>query len=83
EKACNIKAQQAKRGPDCAVVVATLRGLKAISGLYDLRPGQPPPDAIFAPDNKALNAGFDNLRWHINNAATYGVPVVVAINRFP
>ncbi|EEZ40449.1 formate--tetrahydrofolate ligase [Photobacterium damselae subsp. damselae] len=83
EKACNIKAQQAKRGPDCAVVVATLRGLKANSGLYDLRPGQPLPDAIFAPDNKALTAGFDNLRWHINNAAKYGVPVVVAINRFP
>ncbi|HIF9450884.1 TPA: formate--tetrahydrofolate ligase [Photobacterium damselae] len=83
EKACNIKAQQATRGPDCAVVVATLRGLKANSGLYDLRPGQPLPDAIFAPDNKALTAGFDNLRWHINNAAKYGVPVVVAINRFP
>lgn len=32
EKACNIKAQQAGRGPDCAVVVATLRGLKATRG---------------------------------------------------
>lgn len=83
EKACNIKAQQAGRGPDCAVVVATLRGLKANSGLYDLRPGQALPDAIFEPDSKALNAGFANLKWHINNAARYGVPVVVAINRFP
>ncbi|WP_413110630.1 formate--tetrahydrofolate ligase [Thaumasiovibrio sp. DFM-14] len=83
EKACNIKAQQAQRGPDCAVVVATLRGLKANSGLYDLRPGQPLPEAIFAPDEAALLAGFDNLKWHINNAAKYGVPVVVAINRFP
>ncbi|MDP2544146.1 formate--tetrahydrofolate ligase [Photobacterium damselae subsp. piscicida] len=83
EKACNIKAQQAKRGPDCAVVVVTLRGLKANSGLYDLRPGQPLPDTIFTPDTNALTAGFDNLRWHINNAAKYGVPVVVAINRFP
>ncbi|MBV1841629.1 MULTISPECIES: formate--tetrahydrofolate ligase [Photobacterium] len=83
EKACNIKAQQAGRGPDCAVVVATLRGLKANSGLYDLRPGQALPDAIFAPDENALTAGFANLQWHINNAAKYGVPVVVAINRFP
>ncbi|MGF1682656.1 formate--tetrahydrofolate ligase [Photobacterium minamisatsumaniensis] len=83
EKACNIKAQQAGRGADCAVVVATLRGLKANSGLYDLRPGQGLPDAIFSPDEKALVAGFDNLQWHINNAAKYGVPVVVAINRFP
>jgi len=83
EKACNIKAQQAGRGADCAVVVATLRGLKANSGLYDLRPGQALPDAIFDADEKALIAGFDNLKWHINNAAKYGVPVVVAINRFP
>ncbi|MGR5065541.1 formate--tetrahydrofolate ligase [Photobacterium sp. DNB22_13_2] len=83
EKACNIKAQQAGRGPDCAVVVATLRGLKANSGLYDLRPGQALPQAIFEEDEKALIAGFDNLKWHINNAAKYGVPVVVAINRFP
>ncbi|GHA63996.1 formate--tetrahydrofolate ligase [Photobacterium aphoticum] len=83
EKACNIKAQQAGRGPDCAVVVATLRGLKANSGRYDLRPGQSLPDSIFAPDADALNDGFANLAWHINNAAKYGVPVVVAINRFP
>ncbi|MCD9513315.1 formate--tetrahydrofolate ligase [Photobacterium carnosum] len=83
EKACNIKAQQAGRGPDCAVVVATLRGLKANSGLYDLRPGQRLPDTIFETDTAALIAGFENLRWHINNAAKYGVPVVVAINRFP
>lgn len=83
EKACNIKAQQADRGPDCAVVVATLRGLKANSGLYDLRPGQALPDAIFAPDEKALLGGFANLKWHIRNAAKYGIPVVVAINRFP
>ncbi|MGF1759626.1 formate--tetrahydrofolate ligase [Photobacterium sagamiensis] len=83
EKACNIKAQQAERGPDCAVMVATLRGLKANSGLYDLRPGQPLPETIFAPDEKALIAGFENLKWHIRNAAQYGLPVVVAINRFP
>ncbi|MGF1733169.1 formate--tetrahydrofolate ligase [Photobacterium kasasachensis] len=83
EKACNIKAQQAERGPDCAVVVATLRGLKANSGCYDLRPGQALPEAIFAPDEKALLGGFDNLKWHIRNAAKYGIPVVVAINRFP
>ncbi|PSU55038.1 formate--tetrahydrofolate ligase, partial [Photobacterium aphoticum] len=53
------------------------------SGRYDLRPGQSLPDSIFAPDADALNDGFANLAWHINNAAKYGVPVVVAINRFP
>ncbi len=83
EKACNIKAQQAGRGPDCAVVVATLRGLKANSGLYDFRPGESLPPSLFEPDHDALLAGFQNLLWHIHNTTQYGVPVVVAINRFP
>ncbi|CCN69218.1 formate--tetrahydrofolate ligase [Vibrio nigripulchritudo] len=83
EKACNIKANMSGKTPDCAVVVATLRGLKANSGLYDLRPGQPLPDSIFQEDAQALEAGFENLKWHLNNVAKYGVPAVVAINRFP
>lgn len=65
------------------MIVATLRGLKANSGLYDLRPGQAVPDALFAPDSAALQAGFANLKWHIDNVNQYGVPAVVAINRFP
>ncbi|GAA4876366.1 formate--tetrahydrofolate ligase [Ferrimonas pelagia] len=83
EKACNIKARAAGKTPDAAVVVATLRGLKANSGKYDLRPGQKLPDSIFAPDTEALAAGFANLKWHIENVNRYGVPVVVALNRFP
>ncbi|CAM4366924.1 formate--tetrahydrofolate ligase [Vibrio agarivorans] len=83
EKACNIKAQASKQAPDCAVIVATLRGLKANSGLYDLKPGQPIPESMFDADQKALEAGFENLKWHINNVSKYGVPAVVAINRFP
>jgi formate--tetrahydrofolate ligase len=83
EKACNIKAQTSGKAPDCAVIVATLRGLKANSGLYDLKPGQAIPDSLFACDEKALIAGFENLKWHINNVNKYGVPAVVAINRFP
>jgi len=83
EKACNIKAQMSDKSPDCAVIVATLRGLKANSGLYDLKPGQAIPEMLFENDEKALIAGFDNLKWHINNVNKYGVPAVVAINRFP
>ncbi|MBW3163967.1 formate--tetrahydrofolate ligase [Ferrimonas balearica] len=83
EKACNIKARAAGKGPDAAVVVATLRGLKANSGQYDLRPGQALPQAIFEPDAAALEAGFANLKWHIENVQRYGVPAVVALNRFP
>ncbi len=83
EKACNIKASATDKKPDCAVIVATLRGLKANSGLYDLKPGTPIPDSIYGNDSNALKAGFENLKWHINNVAKYGVPAVVAINRFP
>ncbi|WGV98142.1 formate--tetrahydrofolate ligase [Vibrio sp. YMD68] len=83
EKACNIKAQESGKAPDCAVIVATLRGLKANSGHYDLKPGQSIPSSIFHADSDALIAGFDNLKWHINNVNKYGVPAVVAINRFP
>ncbi|CAM3139051.1 formate--tetrahydrofolate ligase [Vibrio rarus] len=83
EKACNIKAQASGKAPDCAVIVATLRGLKANSGLYNLKPGQPIPDSMFDKDSAALKAGFDNLAWHIQNVVKYGVPAVVAINRFP
>ncbi|MGR4989346.1 formate--tetrahydrofolate ligase [Vibrio rotiferianus] len=83
EKACNIKASAADRAPDCVVIVATLRGLKANSGHYDLRPGMAIPDSIFDPDQAALEAGFENLKWHINNVHKYGIPAVVAINQFP
>ncbi|WP_122034040.1 formate--tetrahydrofolate ligase [Aliivibrio sp. EL58] len=83
EKACNIKAPLAGKAPDCAVLVATLRGIKANSGLFPLSPGQALPKALFTPNQEALNAGLDNLQWHINNCAKYGLPVVVAINRFP
>ncbi len=83
EKACNIKANMAGFGPDCAVIVATLRGLKANSGLYNFKPGQALPDTLFNDDKAALKAGFANLEWHINNVSKYGVPAVVAINRFP
>ncbi|CAI2300829.1 formate--tetrahydrofolate ligase [Vibrio parahaemolyticus] len=83
EKACNIKAAAANKAPDCVVIVATLRGLKANSGHYDLRPGMAIPDSIFSPDQAALVAGFENLKWHIKNVHKYGIPAVVAINQFP
>lgn len=83
EKACNIKTTVSKKAPDCAVLVATLRGIKANSGLFPLSSGQSLPKALFVPNQEALIAGLDNLHWHIKNCAKYGLPVVVAINRFP
>ncbi len=76
EKFCNIKVRQSGLAPSAAVLVTTLKALKANSGIESSAD-------INAPDSERLAAGFANLQWHINNVARYGVPVVVAINRFP
>ncbi|MNF43378.1 Formate--tetrahydrofolate ligase [compost metagenome] len=83
EKFFNIKSRQSGITPACVVLVATVRGLKANSGLLDIRPGQPLPASLASEDLPTLRQGCANLAWHIANARRYGVPVVVAVNRFP
>ncbi|MGL5452290.1 MAG: formate--tetrahydrofolate ligase [Aeromonas sp.] len=83
EKFFNIKSRQSGLTPACVVLVATVRGLKANSGLLDIRPGQPLPASLQGEDLPTLKEGCANLAWHIHNARRYGVPVVVALNRFP
>ncbi|WP_310597061.1 formate--tetrahydrofolate ligase [Aeromonas aquatica] len=83
EKFFNIKHRQSGISPSCVVLVATVRSLKANSGLLDIRPGQPLPASLGEEDLPTLRQGCANLAWHIANARRYGVPVVVAINRFP
>lgn len=75
EKFCNIKVRQSGQAPDAAVLVTTLKALKANSGVASTAD-------INAPDGERLAAGFANLAWHIGNIRRYGIPVVVAINRF-
>jgi formate--tetrahydrofolate ligase len=76
EKFCNIKVRESGKTPDAAVLVATLKALKANSGLDSERD-------INLPDQARLEAGFLNLKWHMDNVSQYGIPVVVALNRFP
>ena len=83
EKFFNIKCRQSGLAADAVVLVATVRGLKANSGLLDIRPGQPLPASLEQEDLPTLTLGCANLVWHIDNARRYGVPVVVALNRFP
>jgi formate--tetrahydrofolate ligase len=83
EKFFNIKYRQSGIAPSCVVLVATVRSLKANSGLLDIRPGQPLPASLGEEDLPTLRQGCANLAWHIANARRYGVPVVVAVNRFP
>ncbi|SFC96128.1 formate--tetrahydrofolate ligase [Pragia fontium] len=83
EKFFNIKYRQSGIKPSCVVLVATLRSLKTNSGKFDIKPGQPLPPEIAESNVELLALGCQNLSWHIANAKRYGLPVIVAINRFP
>ena len=74
EKFLDIKCRTAGLKPDAVVVVATVRALKMHGGLAKTE--------LAHEDLKALSAGIPNLLKHIENIKGYGLPVVVAINRF-
>ncbi|MBT3199944.1 MAG: formate--tetrahydrofolate ligase [Phycisphaerales bacterium] len=83
EKFFNIKCRTSGLTPDCIVLVATVRALKMHGGGPKVIPGQPLPTEYVQQDLSLLDAGFCNLTRHIKIANQFGVPVVVAINRFP
>jgi len=74
EKFFDIKCRVAGLQPAAAVVVATVRALKMHGGVAK--------DALKQEDVTALERGFANLARHVRNLRTFGVPVVVAVNRF-
>ncbi len=74
EKFFNIKCRKAGLHPDAAVLVATIKALKMHGGVDR--------DALGDENVKALLKGCRNLGKHIRNLGHFGVPVVVAINRF-
>src|SRR5262249_57122970 len=69
--------------PDAAVVVATVRALKAHSGKYKIIAGRPLPEELLRENPDDVLAGAANLRKQIENVRLHGVPAVVAINSFP
>lgn len=75
EKFLDIAAPEAGFTPDCIVVVATVRALKYNGGVAVKDLG--------AENVEALKSGFVNLKRHVENMKGYGVPVVIAINKFP
>ena len=83
EKFFNIKYRQTGVAPSCIVLVATVRSLKSNSGRFNIKPGQPLPAQVTQCNVELLAEGSANLGWHIQNAKSYGLPVIVAINRFP
>lgn len=74
EKFLDIKCRYAGIAPSCIVIVATCRALKYNGGV--------PKAEVSEPNLDALKNGIVNLGVHIDNMSKYGVPVVVAINRF-
>ena len=75
EKFFDIKCRYAGLKPDVAGIVATVRALKMNGGVAK--------DNLAEENLDALKAGSANLLRHLDNVAKYGVPAVVAINRFP
>ena len=82
ERFFNIKCRSSGLVPDLVVIVATVRALKVHGGGPDIAPGAALPEAYRTENVELLRAGCINLAKHIANAKQYGVPVVVAINKF-
>ncbi|MGN6795144.1 MAG: formate--tetrahydrofolate ligase [Streptosporangiaceae bacterium] len=83
ERFFNIKCRASGLTPDAAVVVATVRALKAHSGKYKIIAGRPLPDDLLRENPDDVLAGAENLRKQIENVRIHGVAPVVAINAFP
>ncbi|MCU0264784.1 MAG: formate--tetrahydrofolate ligase [Actinomycetia bacterium] len=83
ERFFNVKCRISGLVPDAAVLVATVRALKAHSGRHRIRPGKPLPPELLAENPEEVLAGGANLRKQIENVRRFGVSPVVAINAFP
>ena len=75
EKFLDIKCQRAGLKPDAVVLVVTVRALKLHGGVKF--------DDLDQENIEAMKAGICNLKKHAENMVSYGIPVVIAANRFP
>lgn len=82
EKFMNIKCRYSGLTPDAVVIVATIRALKMHSGRFTVVAGRPLDPELVKENLEALAEGGANLVKHIENMKSFGVPVVVAVNRF-
>lgn len=83
ERFFNIKCRVSGMVPDAAVLVATVRALKAHSGRHRVVAGRPLPPAMLEENPDDVRAGAANLVKQIENVRVHGVSPVVAINAFP
>ncbi len=82
EKFMNIKCRYSGLKPDCVVLVCSIRALKAHSGKFKVVPGKPLDKGLIEEDIPAIELGASNLKKQIENAKIFGIPCVVAINKF-
>jgi formyltetrahydrofolate synthetase len=82
EKFMNIKCRASGLQPGCVVIVATVRALKMHGGGPKVVAGKPLAPEYTDENLDLLAKGLANMTAHIRNAIRFGVPVVVAINRF-
>jgi len=82
EKFFDIKCRVSGLIPNTVVLVATVRALKMHGGLGKVVPGKPLPEELTTENLEYLEKGAENLRANISIARKFGIPVVVAINRF-
>ncbi len=82
EKFFNIKCRMSGLIPNCVVLVATIRALKMHGGGPRVVPGRPLPAAYKEENLALLKKGLANMIQHIENVKLFGIPVVVAVNRF-
>jgi formyltetrahydrofolate synthetase len=82
EKFCNIKCRYSGLKPDGTVLVATIRALKMHGGGPKVVAGKPLADAYTQENLDLLEKGCSNMVRLIANVRSFGIPVVVAVNRF-
>jgi formyltetrahydrofolate synthetase len=83
EKFFNIKCRYSGLVPNAVVLVATIRALKMHGGGPKVTPGRPLDSAYTEENLGLLEQGSANLAAHIENVKKFGIPAVVAVNRFP
>jgi formyltetrahydrofolate synthetase len=82
EKFMNLKSRVSGLVPNCVVLVCTVRALKMHGGGPKVVAGKPLDKAYTEENLELLEKGLPNLLQHVENVLKFGVPVVVAINRF-
>lgn len=82
EKFFNIKCRCSGLVPDCVVLVATIKALKMHGGGAAVVAGSPLSEEYKTENLELTRRGLLNLQRHVQNALKFGVPVIVAVNRF-